>query len=265
MYQRDFDFSKSSEKYQLSVVLMADSFFYGLFDPKGSLVYHRSHVHFDYSKPSEYQVLLEDQQLAHDFEKVNVLIWTDHHFQLPEIRDDFVNMFPSMDFKVVKREKIPGQQVYHYYAITKYQESLLVQLFHNKKTETRSFLTGIAAYYIAWASDLMHVHIEENKILIYAQKNNEMVFYQTFKTESATDVLYFILAACESSGLEISNDDVYISGWIEKDSPMFKTLSGYVSKLHFRQDVEFKLSPLTSKETKEVFYFAHFVNKLCAS
>ena len=74
MYQRDFNLIQSKDNLLLSVVLMADSFFYSVFDLNNVLLAHKSYDDIRYSDPSFKDQIKTDQNLQNNFRKISYIV-----------------------------------------------------------------------------------------------------------------------------------------------------------------------------------------------
>lgn len=265
MYQRDFDFSEEINSYKLSVVLIADSFFYGIFDQNGVLVCHQSYTHLLYSQASSIQVILSDHRLNRSFEHIVVAVLSGEMYTVDQVEAALEQVLPGLQLKKTFNEKIPGQNLYNLFGITTHQSTLLDQVFGSKKVKIVSSPSLLAMYYLGQPQAMMHLHIEENTTYIYTQNATKLLMYNSFETKNLQDILYFSLAVAQESNLDVATDPVSISGWIESDSPLYKNLQSYFGRFEIIKEPTFKLHPSVTNGTKPHYYFVHFLNAICAS
>jgi len=265
MYQRDFDFSEENKLYKLSVVLMADSFFYAIFDTKGMLISHHSHTFIRFSDESSVNTIKLNPLLTAKYDSISVIVLSGDTHQIDMPDDKLLNIFAGLQLKNVKLEKIPGQNIYNYFGVTPHQESLLNDLFGNENYKIRSFVSLLSTYFLGTEEPLLHLHLEDGVIYIYVQKVGKVYLYNSFQTKSMNDILFFTLATCNATGLDPAKDKVTVSGWIEKESALFKQLQGYISEIHIISDVLFMLHPTMQSKLKTHYYFVHNINTLCVS
>lgn len=265
MYQRDFDFSEEISSYKLSVVLIADSFFYGIIDQNGTLVCHQSYTQLLYSNASSIQDILADQRLKRSFAHIVVAVLSGEMYTVDQLEPELAQTLPGLQLKKTYSEKIPGQNLYNLFGITTHQARLLDQIFGSKKVKTVSCPSLLAMYYLGQPNAMMHLHIEENRTYIYTQNATKLLIYNSFETNNLQDILYFSLAVAQDSNLDVSSDQVSLSGWIESDSPLFKNLQSYFGKFDIIKETTFDLHPTVTSGTKPHYYFIHFLNAICAS
>jgi len=265
MIQRDFDYSSNDNSKKLSVVLMADSFFYSIFDNKNVMICHQSYTDVNYSDTHKTDEILKDLRLRRNFEYISIIIMLGDHHQIDINDEKIIKLFPGLELKNVKVEKIPGQALYNYFGLSPHQENLLQHLWPNQVYTIKSLPSLLSAYYLGTFSPSLHLHIEDGTLFVYAQKNGQLYLYNSFFTKSKWDILYFTLAACQATDINPAEDKVILSGWIEKDSLLFKELRGYIAELHILSDDEYQWSSQLPGEYKPHFYFIHHANIQCAS
>ncbi|MBK8627212.1 MAG: DUF3822 family protein [Saprospiraceae bacterium] len=265
MIQRDFDYSSNDNLQKLSVVLMADSFFYSIFDNQNVMVCHQSYIDMMYSDPQFTKLIKEDTRLQRQYLKTSILVMSGDAHQI-NIKDDaLIDIFPGLELKNAKVEKIPGQALYNYYGITNHQEDLLQYLWPEKNYYLRSFTSLLSAYFIGTYQPILHIHLEDGILYLYVQKEGKMFLYNSYCTKNKLDILYFVLAACQYTGLDPASDHVTISGWIDRDSALYIQLKGYISNITILSDIEHHLHASFPEEIKPHFYFTHHANIQCAS
>jgi hypothetical protein len=90
----------------------------------------------------------------------------------------------------------------------------LLNLLFNKKNSN-----GISLFYL------------EHKLLITAVKNSELQFANYYDIVSNEDVLYHLLHAYKTAGLDPDRDMLWYAGDLDKADPLFKMLYDYIRNL----------------------------------
>jgi hypothetical protein len=265
MYQRDFDFSDDINSYKLSVVLIADSFFYGIFDHNNQLICHQTYTNLKYSQPHTLGDLVADQRLKRAYQHIVVAVLSGEMYTVDHIDVVLENTLPGLELKKPFSEKIPGQNLYNLYGITHQQSHTLDELFGHHRIKMISFPSLLAMYYLGQPQAMMHIHLEENTTYIYTQNDTKLLMYNSFETKNMQDILYFSLAVANESQLDVTLEPVIMSGWVESDSTLYKNLNSYFGKFGHIQDPTFFIHPSVTIGTKPHFYFVHFLNAICAS
>ncbi len=263
MLQKDFSYTENiSKENQLSVVIMADSFFYGIFDTQGVLIAHQSFKNVTYSVEST-QTILSDPNLQNAFAKIGIVSIAAHSHQLAVSEDALINSMPMLVWKEIFKEKLPAQDVVNYFGITAAQHDLMVKLFAPQDYAIHDLLFLLTTYYIGIEDSCVHLHFEDHLISIFIQREGKLHFYNTFRFISEKDILYFVLASMEYAALDPKVSQVNVSGWIDQKSPIFQTLESYIKNINIIQDRDFDI--LQRKDLNSSNYFIHFINRICAS
>lgn len=262
MLQKDFNkIGNHTEEYQLSVVLMADSFFYGIFDQEGKLMAHHSYLDIFYSDDSVCAIL-QDAYLKQRFDRVHVVTIGSNAHQLAVPDDVFIQSLPSLAWQELFKENLPGQQIYNYFGVTPAQLHLLDQLFGDQEHQIHDFLYVLTSYYIGIDKALMHLHVEGHLISIFVQKEGKIHFFNTFRFTTEKDVLYFVMAVFNFASLNPKTDLVNFTGWVDPKSAIITLLESYIKNIKVLNDNDFIVY---SKESHSAQYFIHFANRLCGS
>jgi hypothetical protein len=263
MYQRDFDYSNNIIAHKLSVVLMADSFFYSVFDVDGLLICHKSYTGIWFSDASSISPIASDPALKHRYAMVSVVIMSGDMHQADTYDMALFDTMPGLELDIHKIDKLPGQTIYNYYGINPHQQHLLVHLFGDNGFTVYSFPFLLAAYFVGLSQPMIHIHPNENTIFIYVQKDDKLHLYNAIDFKNGNDVLYFVMAAAKFAGIDPNGDTLYISGWLETNSTLYTQLDGYFQNIRLVQDVSFRLHPSAATTFRPHYYFVHFINILC--
>lgn len=266
MYKKDFDFSEGGKKHILSVVLMADSFFYTIFDTNKKLLGHKSYDNILFSAEDTIQALLSDQHLQTSYDHTIVTVLNDITEHLPQREDAYILNIPDFEFKNVKVQKSLVADVFTYFGLTPAQEHILDTLFGKGKYALQHWSNQLASYYMVHQESVFHVHIEVNKLFIYVQIDGKMVFYNAFVIHGNNDILYFILAVFQAVHMDPKTDLLRLSGWVTTDSALYKLLFGYIANIEMAENVNVTLNQSIDDDSVPVHcYFPHIVNVVCGS
>ena len=265
MLQSDFQYLENINEYRLSVVLMADSFFYAIFDAENRLISHKSFKAIKYSSPSDIDMIVNDENLRHSFSGIIVVAHTNLTYHVQQKDDNLLPLLPGLELKSKKVEKLPGNEIYNYFGISPHQEALLDTLFGGESYILKSESALLSDYYIGNFDEFIHVHLESSSLVLFVHKEGKMVFYNTYFIQAMDDVLYFILATCAFANMKPESTKVNVSGWIESDSVLFKHLCSYLGNIKILEDSQFAISQFVSSDIKPHYYFLHYLNILCAS
>lgn len=262
MLQKDFNFSESDINKKLSVLLMADSFFYAVYNSNNELIAHRSFQNLRFSELNTIGKIINDENLKAPFTQVNVCCISIHSFFTTSENEEISNIFPSLESKNRYVEKVFNDEICNYFGVTEHQESLLNVLFGESNYRINTPFVLLAEWFEGKSNDFIHLHKEESHILIFIQNGGKPVYYNAFQVENATDILYFVLAASRKLGISPETGSISLSGWIESDSKLYETLDAYYGQLFLIDDTYFKLSAGLDQGVKAHYYFIHFLNIL---
>ncbi|MFZ1749244.1 MAG: DUF3822 family protein [Saprospiraceae bacterium] len=264
MYQRDFSFLDKNTPYELSVVLMADSFFYSLCDNQGVLCCHQSYTGLRFSEGMS-DVISQFNYLDLTITKARAVVFNHNSYLLPHRKDELAFQVPALEHKVNFVENVPGQNAVSYYGITEHQENALTSMYPNLSLAFRDLVSIFSTYYLNVLEQVFHLHIEEKCIYIYIQSQGEMKFARSFDINGMHDVLYFVLAVCKSLDINPSDLDLTLSGWIEVQSSMYNLLKSYIQNIKLAVNHPMRLHHESAEEQKPHYYFLHFALLSCAS
>ncbi len=262
MTQKDFNFLEKDQNNKLSVLLLADSFFYGIYNMINGLVAHRSFENLRYSIDETIEKIAKDENLKIPFSSVNIACISNHSYFTETKNIETINKFPGLELKNSYVEKLPWGEISNYFGITRHQENLIALLFGEGNYQIHSPAFLLNHRFSIKDGQFIHIHKEDNFVIIYVQQDGRPIFYNTFHVENENNVLYFALAAAKSTKLNLANDSLSLSGWIESNSKMRETLSAYFGKVSMADDSSFKLHSNVSEELKAHYYFMHFLNIL---
>ncbi len=83
------------------------------------------------------------------------------------------------------------------------------------------------------ANEMAYACFEKEKFQLAVFDRGELLFYNTFPCEAASDVLYFVLLAFEQYNLDPMATPLLLSGQVVEDSEIYKTLYRYISEISF--------------------------------
>jgi hypothetical protein len=221
-----------SEKHtkKLSVVIAADSFLYGVFDDSGVISTVQYYNGIDYENPESLRKVREDQ-ILNSFDSVTVCSKQLPVLHLGKTDDQLYNYFPSFAGKAVFKEKFTGVDVYSYFGLNQSQIQLLAGLFSG--FSLHHFSMVLADYYYPSEKAVLLAHFDEKWVHLFYTNESGFRFYNAYPTVTNEDALYFILTVYRHLGLDPFKDHLKLSGLIDRESPLFKLLHGYIAYPEF--------------------------------
>lgn len=264
MILKDFNFLQSGENVNLSVIIMADRFFYALIDQNKRLVAHRSFPFVRYSDPESTRAILEDALLKADYASIVVHVFNPWQVQLASQDVAMMEVLPSMHKKKISIHSLQGVRGgTAFYAMTSHQAALVDQLFQHKPVQISNVIQLFAKYFKTETGQLLHVHMEENTLHLYMQHGDVFVFYNQFTVTGGNDLLYFILALCQENKWRPEDVKMTMSWWIAPDNAMVILLQTYFPGLTAIHEDAFTLPAELDVSMKPSYYFAHFAGVTC--
>ncbi len=250
----DFSNIKDEKIKKLSVIFMPDSFFYAIMDDNKNIVHHESFNDIKYSDENISNTILKSINKWKDISSLYALSMNDYSFQCETRDDNMLDILPSTQHKVNFLELIPGQNIYNYFHLSPAQDNLYKSLSSGKSVKIRDLVSLLGMYHGGNTGDILHLHIENSRVYIYAQSNGKLLLYRGFEYNQKEDILYFATAA-----KRLFQNDAYktnISGGVVKDSPLSQFLEQYLKDYNFVNE-----TILVSKDgyntTQSHHYFGH--------
>ncbi|MBK9254344.1 MAG: DUF3822 family protein [Saprospiraceae bacterium] len=258
----NFDYLKHEDIHKLSVVITADSFVYGVFDHSNQLVKVQFINNVNYSDPHGTTMIREMDILKLTFQEIIVCSkqLPALHMNVPD--DELFNYFPSFQDKVVFKEKFTGIETYAYFGLNEGQVNLLTDIFPDFQLHHYSKVLG--HYYYPSFVPVFLAHFDEKNLHVFYQNESGFRFYNSFVTTSAHDSLYFILSAYKYLGLDPLKEKLTLSGLVDKTSPLYKLLHGYIAYPEFAVNEGLKFGN-SAVESQKHYYLDIFATSLCGS
>jgi hypothetical protein len=105
--------------------------------------------------------------------------------------------------------------------------------------------------------DVIYVHLNKTSVILCLTGRNGFRFYNEFDYETSVDILYFLKSVMETTHIEPKNTKVFIGGYIEKLSEMFKIIYRYVDQIIFAKHQIYSVS---NNVLDPHVYFDHILN-----
>ena len=239
MIQLDFssDFLERDIK-KLSVIADADSFVYGLFDNRGTMV---SRGHTDSAGLNEF---------AHTWAEWDCEI----HFMSTSKAFSFSDEtnVPSNQNNNIRIDKWADTGIY-----CAYEEAAIIENNWHYKHISTAWLQFASS-----KSDAnLWLHFRDKSVLIACSYQQKFLFFNEFHIETAEDVIYYVMAVIkEACNLTLEEVNVMLSGQITVNSSFYQLLYRYIPRLETAASAHF----LTASEVLgDHVYFDHFLNVNC--
>ncbi len=83
------------------------------------------------------------------------------------------------------------------------------------------------------AGQSLQLHLKDHWVFVSAVEEGHLAFFNAYAYRSAKDFLYYALLACEQSGLNPEQVQVYLSGQLMEDSEIYRLLARYFKNQQF--------------------------------
>jgi hypothetical protein len=83
------------------------------------------------------------------------------------------------------------------------------------------------------ATDEIHLVFYPTYFIASAFKDGKLMLIQSFPYKLPEDVLYHVIRLCNAFELSLTETNVYASGMIDTNSPLYQTLYGYINNFSF--------------------------------
>lgn len=257
-----FDHIEANEKLrELSVVLYADSFFYGFWNSDDQLVSAGS------DKFKKMKGWLLEQSQKYDFKVIRLLSTVKPYVHIPE--SEYDEKFSRDYFKGLFSVSKAGKKKFVADAFVK-EEINTIHLLPKKiikiseeldcPVKTTHISTALANYAYLIDEDFVS-YLSHNSLHIAYTKGGKFQFYNQFDCHYKMDYLYYYLMCMNKLGIQPEKVSTNIGGWITESSPMYGLLYAYLAKINLRDPaIKFKDSVPADFQ----HYFDLYLCKSCA-
>lgn len=238
---QDFNINLS-DRYDLSILVGMDRFFYVIMHENQVLVLRTYHF-------PKHNYLQVNTAIAHTFQSDKLLQLSYRNTRIglvssiatlipAELYDTSKTRFYLEHNAVLEKEhivledKLGSVGAHHVYAFNQVVFEGLQT--HLPQAQFQHVLSGlIATHHRTGKSENVYVNLigEYLQIVVFNQK--KLLFSNTFTHRSESDVLYFIMLVINQLGLDAEKNTVTLSGEITDQSPSYLNLQKYIKHLEF--------------------------------
>lgn len=108
----------------------------------------------------------------------------------------------------------------------------------------------------------LFIHINPDYIDVLQFSNDEVSFFNSFKYDNQTDIVYYILAVAEQLGITL-NLQLTIFGNIDSNDTLFALLNKYCKNMHFGKRNSRFSYPITLENVPQQYHFTALNVLLC--
>lgn len=252
MDKRSFEYTDSrletgaAALYELNVVAGTDGFSFLAADPTGTILSLKS-WHFDPYEDTDQgpssaiaRILDKEPLLNAVFSHVRYAVFGAETTLVPrrlfnhdELPAYFRLLLPPGDFEF-GHSALPDFDCYLAYAVEQELASVLRQRFPAAQNmHLAAPVLTRALKIISIDSTGVMANLRHGVVQIVALERGNLLFYNTFKFDTASDLLYFVLLVYDQCWLNPDQVPLYLAGELLPDSEIYKVLYRYIRHLNF--------------------------------
>ena len=232
---------KDNHQQELSLLLGADSFLYGITDQNQQLLALRDVQLSDRERPhrSFRQLLDTDDLLQREYRQVNV-VWTDrrstlvprHLFEADHPITYLEHLFETDAHTPAHFDRLHQPEAYQVYTVAPEWEQLLRRKYPNARHHhiIRMLLAGYTTH-AAHEEFFLAIHTRDEQLWVTYLFQNRLQYTNVFTVRSPQDVVYFTLLVFQEQKLAPANATLYLSGELVQHSETNRLLDSYVGEL----------------------------------
>jgi hypothetical protein len=162
---------------------------------------------------------------------------------------------------------IPSIKAYNTYIIPQELERCFNKQFpnHQWKHHSSIFIESLLQQFKLQEEAKIYISVQNKDFEIVVLEGKKLKFYNGYTYRTAEDLIYYLLFACEQLELNPDQIPLIITGEIEEDSEVYKTLYKYIRNIRFiKRNPNYQYSFILD-EVKEHYYYKLLNLHLCVS
>ena len=268
-YQRDL-----TSAYQLSILVGVDSLVYSVYDSISnkllalkSLSFSTENGHLGSLAKTLDGIISKEDLLSPEYQQVKIVFMQtqaslvpDRLFNEEEKNTYLEELTTPPDEVETQVDEIAPLQIRSVYSLDTDVSELLRTKFPTSSffSVSTPFLVGSHHAIPEDATEIAFACFHHNTFQLALFEKGELLFYNQFSFNSASDVLYFVLLSYEQYGLDTGTVPLYLSGQVVNDSDIYKILYRYIAELTFLPSPTFfQLGKSASSSDPNFFFPLH--------
>jgi hypothetical protein len=187
------------------------------------------------------EVYMKHPELRHAFYKTiigydhpqSVLVPL-HSYKQDDSRLLLATMYGVNGQHPVIAESVPGWQLQNVYAVPAEIQDWITAHFPAAHY-WHSYSVGIRQIPVTDPDGVILLDFHTHHFTLIAGKENRLLLAQTFPYETAADVIYHLLKVCIAFSFSQEKAKLLVSGLVEKDSNLYRSLVQYFLDIQFRE------------------------------
>lgn len=197
------------------------------------------------------------------FSTINIGINTNNFIILPkdslEVEPAFALLNDFNKEKEILLSSAIHSSFYIHFSIKKSIWYILINFFEKKELFFGDYGFIKESQLLPKDHEFLMAQVIGNDLSICHSKAGNPLFFNKFKFETKEDLLYFIILAYKELNIDRNSIPLLLYGFIEKDSPLFQTLFGFVRNVRIAPStLKQKQSPLLHNLAPN--YFQNLIN-----
>ncbi|MCW3119156.1 MAG: hypothetical protein JWM28_3238 [Chitinophagaceae bacterium] len=166
--------------------------------------------------------------------------------------------------EAVLAEHLPEWQLYNVYEVPKPVYGWISRRFHSGKY-WHSYTSSLNNFLADAGSDSFLVDFKTGQFSVIVIKAGKFQLAQTFAYTEPADVLYYLLKICNEFSVSQKEVKLVLSGFLEKQSTLYRELYNYFVRVSFQQIPDFIKLSGSFEEYPAYFFSSLFKLATCAS
>lgn len=155
-------------------------------------------------------------------------------YRMEEARELLLQLHGPQPLADVVSEQVAAWQLYCVYAVPVYQREWIQHHFPTA-VFLHQYSTGLKSLGATGDAPLLLADFRNGSFSLMVLRQHQLLLSRTWQYQSPEDVIYYLLRTCEEFGLNRTESQLSISGFIDKDSSLYKELYGYFAQITFRE------------------------------
>jgi len=173
-------------------------------------------------------------------------------------------MYGDEDGEAFLVEHLAEWQMYNVYEVPKPVHAWISRRFHSGKY-WHSYSSFLKHYPGDWSTDTFLVDFKTGQFSVVVVKAGKFQLAQTFVYSEPADVLYYLLKICTEFSVSQKDVKLVLSGFLEKQSSLYRGLYDYFTQISFQQVPEFIKLTGSFEEYPPHFFSSLFNLASCVS
>jgi len=220
------------------------------------------------------KIIMQQEMLQQNFTSTSISIAHTLNTLTPKVLYEDVNGKEILGFNqsLLQNEKensdwLNSIKAYNSYIIPEELERCFNKHFPNHiwKHDSSILIESLLHQFKLQEGNQIYLSIQNTYFELIVLDGKKLKFFNNFAYKSASDLLYYLLFTCEQMGLNPDKIPLIISGEIEKESEVYKSLYKYIRNISFiNRNPNYEYS-FVFDEIKNHYYYKLLNQHLCVS